>query len=345
MGEKSRRILAFLRKDLSESIRNRTLFIAVVLPVMASFLFGVLDNAQAPKEFYVAIYEEAASDFTQFVTYTALNFTVESVPNPEQGKALVESGSVHGFIQVLREDEFTVFLDSGRPVYFFALSEHIEQLIELYLGVQPRYDLEIVAVGETDVSRSLLPVWITVTLSMIGVMVVSGMFAEEKDTRTIEAIGVSPAGYGELLLGKGLFGILLSLGTVGLMLLLNRVFALEWEGLLALAALIPVGAACFTAIGLLIGVLSSGQSAARSVATVIYFPLLFPALIAELSSFTRMLAVFFPTFHLFSGLEAVLLHGGGLGVIWSELLIMLAFSLTLWGATLLAYRKMVDSYD
>ena len=53
--------------------------------------------------------------------------------------------------------------------------------------------------GETDVSRSLLPVWITVTLSMIGVMVVSGMFAEEKDTRTIEAIGVSPAGYGELL--------------------------------------------------------------------------------------------------------------------------------------------------
>ena len=45
MGEKSRRILAFLRKDLSESIRNRTLFIAVVLPVMASFLFGVLDNA------------------------------------------------------------------------------------------------------------------------------------------------------------------------------------------------------------------------------------------------------------------------------------------------------------
>ncbi len=345
MGEKSKRIWAFISKDFYESVKNRTLFIAVVLPVVASFLFGALDSVQTPKEFSVAIYDEAGTDFAQFVTYTALNFKVEAADSMEQGQALVKSGDVHGFILVRSEDEFSVFLDSGRPVHYFALSEQIEQLVELYLGLHPRYDLEIRALGETNVSRSVLPVWITVTMSMIGVMVISGVFAEEKDTKTLEAIGVSPAGYGELLLGKGLFGVLLSLGTVVIMLVLNRVFALGFSGALALGILTLVGAACFTAIGLLIGVLASGQSTARSVATVVYFPLLFPALTAELSAFTRLLANFFPTFHLFSALEAVLLHGQGVVGILLQLLLLAAFSLVLWGVTLLAYRKMVHSYD
>ena len=56
--------------------------------------------------------------------------------------------------------------------------------------------------GEGRVSCSVLPVWITVTMSMIGIMVVSGMFAEEKDSRTLDAIGVFSVGYHELLIGK-----------------------------------------------------------------------------------------------------------------------------------------------
>ncbi|HKM43141.1 MAG TPA: ABC transporter permease [Limnochordia bacterium] len=345
MGEKLRRIWAFVRKDLYESIKNRSILIAVVLPIAASLLFGVLDNVQAPKNFSLAMYEETGSEFTQFVIDTAINFEVEAVSTIERGLELVETGDVDGFIQVQSEDEFLVFLDSGRPVYFFALSEQIKQLIDIYLGVPIRYDLEIIAVGDTTVSRSVLPVWITVTMSMIGVMVVSGMFAEEKDTKTLEAIGVSPAGYGELLLGKGVFGVLLSLGTVVIMLLLNRVLGLNYSGWIALGALALLGGACFTAIGLLIGVLASGQSTARSVATIVYFPLLFPTLISDLSAFTRRLAGFFPTFHVFTGLEAVLLRGQGVMGVWSELLVLLAFSIILLFATLIAYRRMVNSHD
>ena len=63
MGAKSRRIWAFIRKDLLESIRNRSILIAVVLPVVASLLFGVLDNVQTPKHFSIAVYEEENSDF------------------------------------------------------------------------------------------------------------------------------------------------------------------------------------------------------------------------------------------------------------------------------------------
>jgi ABC-2 type transport system permease protein len=345
MGEKWRRIRAFVRKDLYESVKNRSILIAVVLPVVASLLFGVLDTVQTPKDFSIAIYEDTGSDFAQFVANTAVNFQLEAVSSVQQGQELVKRGQVHGFIQVEGENKFLVFLDSGRPVYFFSLSESITQLVKVYLGVPTRYDLEIIAVGDTTVSRSVLPVWITVTMSMIGVMVVSGVFAEEKDTKTIEAIGVSPAGYGELLLGKGLFGVLLSAGTVVIMAILNRLQGLAFSSWIALGGLTLVGAACFTAIGLLIGVIASGQSTARSVATVIYFPLLFPTLVSDLSSLTRILAGLFPTFHLFVGLEAVLLHGQGVGGILAELVVLLFFSTVLMGVTFLAYRRMVNSYD
>lgn len=345
MVGKIHRIWAFVKKDLHESVKNRSIFIAVILPVVASLLFGFLDNIQTPKNFTVGIYDQADSEFTQFMENTALNFQVEIIADQKTGQDLVKAGQIDGFVVVKKQDQFQVFLDSQRPVYFFALNENITNLVEIYLQVPPRYDLEIIPVGDATVSRSVLPVWVTITMSMIGVMVVSGMFAEEKDNKTLEAIGVSPVGYGELLLGKGVFGVLLSFGTVFMMLILNRVLNLSPSGLLAIASLTFTGAVCFTAIGLLIGVLASGQSTARSVATMIYFPLLFPTLISDLSTVTRILASFFPTYYVFSGVEAVLLHGHGISGIWSQLVVLLAFSFVLLGTTVFAYGRMVNSLD
>jgi len=291
MVGKTRRIWAFVKKDLHESIKNRSIFIAVILPVVASLLFGFLDNAQTPKNFTLGIYDQVDSGFTQFVKNTALNFQITMVLDQEEGRDLVRTGQIDGFIVIKEQDQFQVFLDSQRPVYFFALSENITNLIEVYLQVPPRYDLEIIPVGDATVSRSVLPVWITITMSMIGV---------------------------------------LNLG---------------FSGWLALVSLIFTGGVCFTAIGLLIGVLSSGQSTARSVATMIYFPLLFPTLISDLSTFTRTLASFFPTFYLFRGIEAILLHGQGMGGILSQLVVLIIFALILLGITFFAYGRMVNALD
>lgn len=345
MRNRMRRMWAFVKKDLLESIKNRSIFIAVILPILASLLFGFLDTAQTPKNFVVGVNDTVQSGFTEFLDYTALNFEVEPISSELEGRNLVETGEIDGLVVVEDHAGFKVFLDSQRPVYFFALRENITNLIEVFLQVPPSYDLEIIPLGVGRVSQSVLPVWITITMSMIGVMVVSGMFAEEKDNKTLDAIGVSPVSYGELLLGKGIFGVLLSLGTVLVMLVLNRVLNLSFSSWLALLSLTFSGAICFTSIGLLIGVLSGGQSTARSVATMIYFPLLFPTLIAELSDFTRLLAGFFPTFYVFNGLESILLHGGGLATVLPEFGIILLFSAAIIGVTHFAYGRMLNSHD
>ena len=83
MVGKTRRIWAFVKKDLHESIKNRSIFIAVILPVVASLLFGFLDNAQTPKNFTLGIYDQVDSGFIQFVKNTALNFQITMVLDQE----------------------------------------------------------------------------------------------------------------------------------------------------------------------------------------------------------------------------------------------------------------------
>lgn len=345
MVERIRRIWAFVRKDLLESVKNRSIFIAVILPVLASLLFGVLDQVQAPKQFTLGIVQGAESDFAQFVEEMALNIKVEDISQVEEGQRLVQRGDLDGLVVVRDQDWFQVFLDSSRPVQFFALRENLTDLLNIYLQVPVPYDLEVIPVGTDRVSRSVLPVWLTITLSMIGIMVVSGMFAEEKDGRTLDAIGVSPVGYHELLVGKGLFGVLLSLGTALIMLILNGAVQLGAPSLLALGSLLLGGSLCFTGLGLLIGVLAPGQSTARSAATMLYFPLLFPTLISDLSDFTRILASFFPTFYLFSGLEALLLQGRTLAGIGPQLGVLYLFAALILGATAYAFRRMVNTVE
>lgn len=337
-----RRLGAFIKKDLIESTRNRSIFIAVLLPVLASLLFSVLDSVQTPKQFSIGVLDQSDLGFASFVESTALNFEVRIVHDEEEGRDMLAAGILHGLVAVRGGSSFQIFLDSGRPLYFFALKENLTSLIEVYVGAVPAYALEVVAVGEGRVSRSVLPVWITVTMSMIGIMVVSGMFAEEKDSRTLDAIGVSPVGYHELLIGKGVFGVVLSLGTVLIMLLLNGAYNMGPAAWAAVLILILCGSLCFTAMGLLIGVLSKGQSAARSAAAIVYFPLLFPTLISDLSTSTRLLAGLFPTYYLFTGLESILLHGGGLPGIWNEFAVLAGFSVLLLAAAALAHRRMVN---
>ena len=120
-------------------------------------------------------------------------------------------------------------------------------------------------------------------------------------------------------------------GTV-LLMLLNR--ARTWSlGWAALGLLVP-WALRFTAIGLLIGVISSGQSTAIG-ATILYFPCSFPHW-SRLSSVTRLLASFLPL-HLYAGLEAVLLHDRRWGHP-PELAALLVFSIVLLAATRFAYK-------
>ena len=106
---------------------------------------------------------------------------------------------------------------------YLALKDVLETVLSGYLGRRIEPVLDLVVLNQSQASASLLPLWLAITGVMIGVMVLSGSFAEEKEKGTLDNIRISPAADGEIILGKGISGVLLILAVSLIMLQLNKV--------------------------------------------------------------------------------------------------------------------------
>jgi ABC-2 type transport system permease protein len=322
-----RRVKSIITKELVEAFRNKTFLIVFLLPLIASLFFSIINNAEMEKNFRVGIIEEENQGFFKFVSTNIKNFKPYSYQNVEEGNAALRQGSIDGLIVLHNKQNFTIYIDSQKAMTFLFLRSSIEELIELYLGIEPEVIKEVIPVNISKAHWSFLPIWITITITMIGVLVLSGSLAEEKESKTLDALLVTPVNKSDILLGKSGAGIILIFLTVTTMFLVNGVILEGFLQYITLCVMILAAALCFSALGLLIGNLAGSQSTARSLGTIVYFPLLFPALIYDLTAFTRKLARLFPTYHLMIGLEKLLLYKDGFLAVWKNIAILLFFCL------------------
>jgi len=322
-----RRIKSIITKELVEAFRNKTFLIVFLLPLIASIFFSIINNAEMEKYFRVGIIEEESQGFFDFISTNIQNFEPVVYQNIDQGNTALKQGSINGLIVVHNQQDFTIYIDSQKAMTFLFLKSGIEEIIELYLGIEPEVKTEVIPVNTSTARWSFLPVWITITITMIGVLVLSGSFAEEKETRTLDALLVTPVNKRDILLGKSGAGIILIFLTVTTMLLANGVVLESISQFIILFLIIMVAALCFSALGLFIGNLAGSQSTARSLGTIIYFPLLFPALVYDLTAFTRNLARLFPTYHLLTGLEKLLFYQEVASSAWNNIAVLMIFCL------------------
>ena len=91
----------------------------------------------------------------------------------------------------------------------------------------------------------------------MGVILVPSLMLEEKQTRTIDALLVSPAGISQVVLGKAIAGFFYILVTAAI------VYLVYWTGVVhwGLAVIFVVGAGLFSvAVGLLFGIMFDNLS-------------------------------------------------------------------------------------
>ncbi|MEJ6949929.1 ABC transporter permease [Natronospora cellulosivora (SeqCode)] len=332
-----KRINAIIYKDFIESLRNKTVFIVILLPILASLLFSIVDNAEMNRSFNIGVVENQEGGIHSFVNNSVSNLKADLYENVVYGKQAVELGNIDALL-VNEDDVFSLYINSSQAITYFFLKDSLEDIIRMYLNLETNLELEIVPMNVAISSLSFLPVWITVTVAMIGVLIISGNFAEEKENKTIHSIMLAPANKIEILLAKGIFSVLFTFFTIFIMAIFNGVFIIGMRNIFLLLLSILIASISFTAIGLLIGAFSESQSSARSIATIIYFPLLFPTLIADVSEFTRIFARFFPTYYLYQSLEKILIYQGR-AIVYSDMLILLSFSLFLTIITYIKFRK------
>ncbi len=331
-------ILSVIKKDMQEFFRNKTIVIVILLPLLASLFFLVIEDAGLNKEFKIGLIDQTKSDFKSYVDQNIVN--LNTVNFNEIKQAIQSIGSnLDGVIEIEDKNNFKIYLDAANTNSYFFLQNQLEKIIDDYLNIKPEYSLEIIPVNKIEGRLNFLPIWLTVTITMIGVLIISGNLAEEKENKTMDAVYISPVHNLLFLSGKILSGVILSTITALIMLFINGFYKQPLVDIAMVFLVIFISSLIFNVIGLIIGAKSESQSAARSIGTVIYFPLLFPTLIYNLSDFTNLLAKFFPTYYLFQAVNGLLSLDVDYNLIWYNIFILLLFAFFLLFILFYVFRK------
>ena len=342
------RIWAIVAKDLLEALRNKTILVAIFLPLAASLSLAVIADPEKPVHLDVGV---LGSDNYPLEVYLATSVPelvyVTHYEDLELGQEAVARGDIDVLItKNTAQDanlpaDFTAFTDGSSVGIQLAVKEVLEPLLAAYLGRATEPTVDFIFINQSKPGQALIPLWLTITTVMVGVMILSGNFAEEKEKGTLDNIRISPAQDGEILVSKGISGVILIVLVSVIMLGLNKVTLPNIAGYISLALLIVMGAVIFTAIGLLIGIFSKTQSAARAISTIIYFPLIFPALAADFAPGAAKMAAFLPSFYLYRGLKETMLFSPSLFALKADLVGLTVFLLISFSGTMWGYRKVL----
>ncbi len=326
-----------IKKDMKEFLRNKTIIIVIILPLLASLFFLIIEDAGLNKQFNIGIVEES-NNFSIYVHENIKNINVIEYESVERASKDIGE-KVAGVVHVKGQKEYELYLNAGNTTSYFFLQNQLENIIERYLNIPLQFQLKVNPVNRIEGKLGFLPIWLTITVTMIGVLIISGNLAEEKENKTMDAVYITPASNLLFLTGKILSGVLLSTITALIMLFINGFYRQPLKNIFTVFLAIFLGSLVFNLIGLIIGAKSESQSAARSIGTIIYFPLLFPTLIYNLSDFTEILAKFFPTYYLFQIVNNLLSIDANFELIWYNLSILLVFAVVLASILIYVFKK------
>ena len=140
-------------------------------------------------------------------------------------------------------------------------------------GIYPRPAAE----GFTGMAAGVIAM-VTV---IVGVFLVPYLLVDEKETRTMDALLVSPASIGQVVFGKAIAGTFYCLAATAVALAFNQALVVNW-GLAVLATL--CGTLFAVAVGLLIGSLFDLPPHVNAAGAVVLGVLLMSAFLADFAS-------------------------------------------------------------
>jgi len=116
-------------------------------------------------------------------------------------------------------------------------------------------------------------------LVITGLMVAPNLMIEEKELRTMDALLISPASVGQIVIAKALTGLVYCLAAGGLVMAASAPLVVHWD----LAILAIIGGSLFTvAVGLLLGVTLNSRQQLIIWSAVLMFPLFIPVIASEI---------------------------------------------------------------
>lgn len=336
-----------LAKDLRLGPRSPVVLWALVLPVVATVLIRGVFGGLLSSTPRLGVVDRGDSAVTAAVRDRG-GIEVTVLDDPERLRDQVAAGDLDAGLVL--QPGFDAAVRAGqRPPLQLVMAGRSAAADRLVVAVTtlravrgledraPPVNVEVVALGEDPlaVTTRLLPLLVVLAVAIAGAFVPAASLVEEKEHRTLDAVLVTPATIGNVLLAKGALGVLLAL-TAGLATLaLNGAFS---SAPAALVLALVVGAVMMAEVGLLLGIwapdVTTMFTAWKAGAIVLVFPVVFyvwpslPAWIGRLG----------PTSWFLEPVYRVAVEGDDLAGVWPDLLVAAAIVAALAPAVVRAGR-------
>jgi ABC-2 type transport system permease protein len=227
------------------------------------------------------------------------------------------------------------YLCWGKRFEAGALRSKLEGQISQLLGRPVHIAIEgniVYPPSESGLSVGLVMLNSVVLILMIGIALVPHLLFEEKQTKTLEALLVSPASIGQVVAGKALAGFFYILVTGGIMLAINWADIVHWD----VVILFVMGGGLFAvAVGLLLGSFFSNPQDTTGwvgVLLLVFIGTIFVKMLGvELPAVFRVILPWVPSVALAEVCRAAFSESVSLSRLMSNLGIVLAISLPLYG--------------
>lgn len=278
-------------KDIVDGFRNKTI-VTIILTITFLMLFykllPALTGDDSPPR--LAVYAAGDSELLSALEESA---TVDLRQFPSQQRLEhYLGGAGSATLALTLPDDFDRLLQSNQQIELTGFVEHwvtpsdlseMQALFERELSDLAGRPVHItieqgrVYAQEDGYAAFTLSLAMVVLISMFGLSLTPMLMWEEKQTRTLDSLLVSPATGGQIVISKAATSLLYCLIGAALTLALNRAFILQWS--VAVMA-VAVGSLFTIALGLLLGTLLETKQQISTVTFILYQPLLLPVVAA-----------------------------------------------------------------
>jgi ABC-2 type transport system permease protein len=240
---------AIASKDIVDALKNKVTRTNIILMMgMAVFFYWISTVRPWDKSIEVIVHDEGDSGLFEGTIELSDGFEIRHIEVLSRGQMERNMRHEHWGLVVPANFEQALASD-GEPALagyiLWAWRGKVAELETLYsakfselLGQPVRVEIgENVIVPSPDINTNNVNQHILFVTLFVAILLIPALMQEEKLTKTMEALLVSPASVGQMMMGKALVGLFYVLLTGGLFFALNWIYITNW-GLALMAFLL-----------------------------------------------------------------------------------------------------------
>jgi ABC-2 type transport system permease protein len=355
------------RKELLHILRDpMTLFFTLFVPIVELFMLGyaidtnvrhvrtvILDQAGTQESRTLLAHFENSEDFTivsrvfsdeEMSQAIVAGKARVGIKIPRDYSQRLEAGQTAQILVLVDGSESSVAAEAVNVGNAIALRESLEKALggkQLPVEARPR----VLFNPDTRSANFFIPGLMVIMCQMMATMLAATAIVREKENGTLEQLFMTPVRPGELLIGKMLPYVVLTLGEFCAIAFLMRViFDVPIHGpFFALVALALPFVLTMLGIGLWISTRASTRDAAVQLTMGTILPSVFlSGYVFSVDSMPwvfRYLSQFVPATWLIDAARTVILRGGGWGELWRHSLVLWSMALAMLVVGTFKFRK------